>query len=67
MPTINGAPAVDLRFVVERLREVLRNRGISCKAIFDCTVPFSLKERFERAQFMEVDLQRFTNGGGVVR
>ena len=30
-------------------------RGISCKTIFDCTVPFSLKEQFERAAFLEVD------------
>ncbi len=29
--------------------------GISCKTIFDCTVPFHLKERFVRAQFMDVD------------
>lgn len=29
--------------------------GVSCKTIFDCTVPFHLKERFTRAQFMEVD------------
>ena len=31
------------------------DRGISCKTIFDCTVPFPLKERFQRAQFLEVD------------
>lgn len=29
--------------------------GISCKTIYDCTVPFHLKERFRRAQFMDVD------------
>lgn len=33
----------------------IENRGISCKTIFDCTVPFHLKEKFKRAQFMEVD------------
>jgi 4-hydroxy-3-polyprenylbenzoate decarboxylase len=33
--------------------------GISCKTIFDCTVPFRLKERFRRAEFMEVDISRF--------
>lgn len=33
--------------------------GISCKTIFDCTVPFHLKDRFRRAQFLEVDLSRF--------
>ncbi len=31
------------------------SRGISCKTIFDCTVPFSMKEKFKRAEFMEVD------------
>lgn len=29
--------------------------GISCKTIFDCTVPFHLKDHFKRAEFMEVD------------
>lgn len=29
--------------------------GISCKTIFDCTVPFHLKEQFKRAEFMDVD------------
>lgn len=33
----------------------LRDRGISCKTIFDCTVPYALKERFQRAKFMELD------------
>lgn len=32
----------------------IRASGIACKAIFDCTVPFAQKDRFERAQFMEV-------------
>lgn len=31
------------------------NVGVSCKTIFDCTVPFRLKERFQRAPFLEVD------------
>lgn len=30
-------------------------RGITCKTIFDCTVPWPLKDRFRRAQFLEVD------------
>ena len=30
-------------------------KGVSCKTIFDCTVPFHLKERFRRAEFLEVD------------
>ncbi len=29
--------------------------GIACKAIFDCTVPFHLKDRFKRTSFMDVD------------
>lgn len=29
--------------------------GVSCKTIFDCTVPFRQQERFQRAAFMEVD------------
>lgn len=29
--------------------------GISTKTIFDCTVPFALKPRFARAQFLELD------------
>ncbi|MGM9604882.1 MAG: UbiD family decarboxylase [Faecousia sp.] len=33
----------------------IENRGISCKTIFDCTVPFHLKDKFRRAQFMDVD------------
>jgi 4-hydroxy-3-polyprenylbenzoate decarboxylase len=28
---------------------------VACKAIFDCTVPFDQKARFERAKFMDVD------------
>ena len=38
---------------------MLRGKGVSCKTIFDCTVPFSMKERFERAQFVDVDLKSF--------
>lgn len=37
-------------------------RGITCKTIFDCTVPYSQKGRFQRAQFMEVDPARFLPG-----
>ncbi|VBB09515.1 3-octaprenyl-4-hydroxybenzoate carboxy-lyase [Lucifera butyrica] len=37
----------------------LRDRGLSCKVIFDCTVPYHLKEKFQRAKFMEVDPARF--------
>ena len=33
----------------------IRDHGIACKTIFDCTVPFDQKARFARARFMEVD------------
>lgn len=33
----------------------IRDHGIACKTIFDCTVPFDQKERFVRARFMELD------------
>lgn len=33
--------------------------GMSCKTIFDCTVPFHLKAHFERSRFKEVDVKRF--------
>jgi 4-hydroxy-3-polyprenylbenzoate decarboxylase len=37
----------------------IRDKGISCKTIFDCTVPYNLKEHFQRSKFMEVDASRF--------
>jgi len=37
----------------------LRIRGNACKAIFDCTVPFDQKDRFERAKFMDIDLEKW--------
>ena len=33
--------------------------GMSCKTIFDCTVPFKLKSHFQRSKFMEVDVKKF--------
>lgn len=33
--------------------------GNSCKVIFDCTVPFHLKDHFHRSKFKEVDVKRF--------
>ncbi len=33
----------------------IRDHGIACKTIFDCTVPYDQKDRFKRAEFMEVD------------
>jgi 4-hydroxy-3-polyprenylbenzoate decarboxylase len=37
----------------------IRARGLSCKTIFDCTVPFALKAHFKRAEFQEVDPRPF--------
>lgn len=34
---------------------MLKDKGLSCKVIFDCTVPFHLKEHFQRAKFKDVD------------
>ena len=34
---------------------MIRDNGISCKTIFDCTMPFSQKKHFERSQFLDVD------------
>ena len=34
-------------------------RGVACKTIFDCTVPFDQKDRFIRAPFMELDPTRW--------
>ena len=36
-----------------------RDRGISCKTIFDATVPFDCKHKFVRARFMEVDPKKW--------
>lgn len=33
----------------------IRARGIACKTIFDCTVPFEEKDRFQRSRFLEVE------------
>lgn len=38
-----------------RYSSSIRDHGIACKTIFDCTVPFSQKEHFIRARFMEID------------
>jgi len=35
------------------------SEGITCKTIFDCTVPYALKKRFARPAFKQVDVERF--------
>ncbi len=37
----------------------IRDHGIACKTIFDCTVPYDQKWRFQRAKFLEVDPQKW--------
>lgn len=37
----------------------IRDKGIACKTIFDCTVPYALKEKLQRAQFAKVDVSKF--------
>lgn len=37
----------------------IRDVGIACKAIFDCTVPFNQKDRFKRARFMDIDKEKW--------
>ncbi|MDD8048250.1 MAG: UbiD family decarboxylase [Thomasclavelia sp.] len=37
----------------------IRSSGIACKTIFDCTVPYNQKDRFERAKFMEIDQEKW--------
>lgn len=37
----------------------IENKGISCKVIYDCTVPFNMKDKFKRAQFMEVNPEKW--------
>ena len=33
--------------------------GISCKTVFDCTVPFKLKDKFQRSKFKDVDMSQY--------
>jgi 4-hydroxy-3-polyprenylbenzoate decarboxylase len=33
--------------------------GIACKTIFDCTVPYALKDDFKRAEFMPVKIEDY--------
>lgn len=40
----------------------IRDHGIACKTIFDCTVPFAQKARFERAKFMDVEPGHWLSG-----
>jgi len=37
----------------------IAREGISCKTIFDCTVPYALRGRFMRSPFVEADSDRY--------
>ena len=37
----------------------IRVHGIACKAIFDCTVPYTMKDKFERCKFLDVDPKKW--------
>ena len=39
----------------------IRVHGIACKAIFDCTVPYDLKEtgEFDRCKFLDIDMDKW--------
>lgn len=39
----------------------IRDHGISCKTIFDCTVPFDQKDRFHRSKFMDIDEEKWAS------
>lgn len=38
----------------------IRDHGIATKTIFDCTVPWSERDRFHRARFMEIDREKWS-------
>ncbi len=42
-----------------RFSPSIRAEGISCKTIFDCTVPWAMREEFRRAAFDDADASRF--------
>jgi gallate decarboxylase subunit C len=44
---------------VPKFSPSIAGEGISCKTIFDCTVPFGMRDNFIRSPFVEVDLNRF--------
>ncbi len=58
LPGVNCHP-LDPSNSPEYNPEILQ-KGIACKAIYDCTVPFTQKDRFNRSQFMEVDEEKWS-------
>lgn len=39
----------------------IRDHGIACKTIFDCTVPYDQKSRFQRSKFMDIDKEKWAS------
>jgi 4-hydroxy-3-polyprenylbenzoate decarboxylase len=37
--------------------------GVSCKTIFDCTVPYRMRDRFRRPVFLAVDVGKHGPSG----
>lgn len=48
-----------IRPMIQPVLPVSGITGIACKTIFDCTVPYDQKHRFVRANFMEVDPEKW--------
>ncbi|MDR1572099.1 MAG: UbiD family decarboxylase [Clostridiales Family XIII bacterium] len=42
---------------------MIKDTGITCKTIFDCTVPYALKEQFVRAPFLDLDPKKWLPEG----
>jgi 4-hydroxy-3-polyprenylbenzoate decarboxylase len=42
---------------------LIPEKGVGCKAAYDCTVPFRLKDQFVRAQFLEADPRPYAPEG----
>ena len=38
---------------------MIRDTGITCKTIFDCTVPYNLKPKYVRAPFLDLDPKKW--------
>jgi len=34
---------------------MIRDRGIACKTIYDCTVPWAMQDAMTRAPFLDID------------
>ena len=37
----------------------IREHGIACKAVFDCTVPYDMQDDFHRCHFLEIDEEKW--------